>query len=710
MHVEETLPPPPIAKHGAWMIVNRKTKGPSKRPEKARGKTTGEVKAKSTRTTNDHKVTQAAGRTGGASGAVRAAGNSAQQVHTVTNLSGKGNQIDVIPVSNTFSYLQDLESLPEAPVLLEEETAPRSAPKTKNQRRNNKGKKQPTPAPESTLGRAGIRSEGGPATNQLFVFGNPNRTNMGMDGLTGDATGLESECSKSMASGIPTSRRCMDFNEALLAKLAWQMNTCEDKLWVRIMKEKYVKAGNFFTASTPLQSSWGWRSILRGRSTIELGAAWRLGTGDSLNFWSDWWVGDKPLGLQNSVSIPDELAFAKVSHFILPNRSWDFDRLQAILPREEVNKIRSIPIPLDDLVPDALYWPTSPGGMFSVREAYRYIVGGDSSDDVDWVWKVKTAERCRMFLWLAVKNKLLTNAVRARRQLTDEDGCTACGEYCESIDHILMHCDVARTCWRKSHTPTSFTLGVASPFIDWLKINCSSTEMMDGVPWSLTFTYTCWELWKARNKRIFEHVNPSPQEIIRRADFTARETFISGHQRKPERMENMRWIFWTRPNQGWVKINTDGAYKKGTDLASAGGLARDHLGDWLYGFITKIGSTYSFAAELWGLREGLRLAKTKGFRRVVLEMDSESVVALLNGDLEDHGCYSTLVKDCRFLLDSFEQRTLQHILREGNKCADHLANMGQLGEWGTVILDSPPASIEVLLAADAAGASSLRVW
>nr|GMC80530.1 replication protein A 70 kDa DNA-binding subunit D-like [Ipomoea batatas] len=317
MHVEETHPSPPIAKHGAWMIVNRKTKGPAKRPEKARGKPTGEVKAKSTRTPNDHKVTQGDGRTGGASGAVRAAGNSAQQVHTVTNLSGKGNQIDVIPVSNTFSYLQDLESLPEAPVLLEEETAPRSAPKAKNQRRNNKGKKQPTPAPESTLGRAGLRSEGGPAPNQLFVFGNPNRTNMNIDGFTGgneasssksltqsNATGLESRCSKSMASGIPTSRR------------------------------------------------------------------------------------DPDHGITDVIYEGPKLNHAQKMSLSRP----------AILPREEVNKIRSIPIPLDDLVPDALYWPTSPGGMFSVREAYRYIVGGDSSDDVDWVWKVKTAERCRMFL------------------------------------------------------------------------------------------------------------------------------------------------------------------------------------------------------------------------------------------------------------------------------------------------------------------------
>nr|GLL25014.1 uncharacterized protein LOC109163410 [Ipomoea trifida] len=454
-------------------------------------------------------------------------------------------------------------------------------------------------------------------------------------------------------------------------KLAWQMNTCDDKLWVRILKEKYVKAGNFFTAPIPQQSSWGWRSVLRGRSTTELGAAWRVGSGKSLNFWSDWWVGDKPLGLLDNVTITDYLAQAKVSSFILPNRSWDFDRLQAILPRDEANKIRSVPIALDNLASDALYWPSSLGGMFSVQDAYRYIAGSNSREEVDWVWKVKTSKRCRMFLWLAVKKKLLTNEVRVRRQLTDDSSYMACGELCESVDHILMHCDVARACWRITHTPTSFMLGTTFPFLQWLKHNCSSADTM--------------------------------------SEASARESFLIGYQRKLERIGRMCWIFWSRPGQGWIKINTDGAFKKGTRLASTGGLVRDHLGEWLFGFVTKIGFTNSFAAELWGIREGLRLAKVKGFRRVFLEMDSESVVTFLNGNLEDNGCYSTLIKDCRFLLDSFEQLSLQHILIEGNKCADHLANIGQLGEWGTVISDSPPASIEVILAAAAARAGSIRV-
>lgn len=68
-------------------------------------------------------------------------------------------------------------------------------------------------------------------------------------------------------------RTSMDFNLALLAKLAWQVLTCLDKLWVKIMRDKYIKDGNLFTATIPSSSSWGWKSIMKGRSIVELGAS-----------------------------------------------------------------------------------------------------------------------------------------------------------------------------------------------------------------------------------------------------------------------------------------------------------------------------------------------------------------------------------------------------------------------------------------------------
>nr|GMD78842.1 LINE-type retrotransposon LIb DNA [Ipomoea batatas] len=191
---------------------------------------------------------------------------------------------------------------------------------------------------------------------------------------------------------------------------------------------------------------------------------------------------------------------------------------------------------------------SSEGRAQNVREAYRYITGGDSSEDVDWVWKIKTSERCRMFLWLAVKDKLLTNSVRVKRQLTDDGSCMACGETHESVDHILKHCDVARVCWRLTHTPSSFARGSAATFSRWLRRNCSSADMVNGIPWGLTFSHTCWELWKARNRRIFEQVRPSPLEIVRRANFMARESLQLGHQRSPEPTGRMRWVSWSCPN------------------------------------------------------------------------------------------------------------------------------------------------------------------
>lgn len=82
-------------------------------------------------------------------------------------------------------------------------------------------------------------------------------------------------------------RKAVDFNMALLAKLAWQVLNCPEKLWVKVIHDKYIKNGNFFTAPVPSHSSWSWRSIVKRRVVIKLGGSWRIGNGKSLNFLFD---------------------------------------------------------------------------------------------------------------------------------------------------------------------------------------------------------------------------------------------------------------------------------------------------------------------------------------------------------------------------------------------------------------------------------------
>lgn len=65
--------------------------------------------------------------------------------------------------------------------------------------------------------------------------------------------------------------------------------------------------------------------------------------------------------------------------------------------------------------------------------------------------------------------------------------------------------------------------------------------------------------------------------------------------------------------------------------AGCGGLCRDSAGRWLCGFSRNIGSCNAFIAEIWGVLEGLRLAQSRGFSHLELQIDSATVADNLKG-------------------------------------------------------------------------------
>lgn len=213
---------------------------------------------------------------------------------------------------------------------------------------------------------------------------------------------------------------------------------------VRIMREKYIKDSNLFTAPITCSSSWGWKSIVKGRSIVELGASWRVGNGKALKFWSDWWVGSKPIGLEWDLEIPDNLANVMVADFILESKEWDVPKLEEILPSSKINEIRAIPIPEVENAEDTILWAKSPTGSFSVSSVFLSLVGTTEEDvDISWVWSIKCTEKIKAFLWLLAKEKLLTNKECHRKHLTDDDRCPQCNEEEESLAHTFVHCNFA---------------------------------------------------------------------------------------------------------------------------------------------------------------------------------------------------------------------------------------------------------------------------
>ncbi|XP_031108687.1 uncharacterized protein LOC116013175 [Ipomoea triloba] len=87
-----------------------------------------------------------------------------------------------------------------------------------------------------------------------------------------------------------------------------------------------------------------------------------------------------------------------------------------------------------------------------------------------------------------------------------------------------------------------------------------------------------------------------------------------------------RLIRWTKPPDGWTKMNIDGSRDTLTGHASCGGLLRDVIGNWLLGFKAKVGHCSIEEAEAWSILKGLKTIWNHGYRKVIIESDAKHVV------------------------------------------------------------------------------------
>ena len=62
-----------------------------------------------------------------------------------------------------------------------------------------------------------------------------------------------------------------------------------DSLFFRVFKAKYFPTGTIFDAKAS-SGSYAWRSILKARKVILLGARWRIGDGSSVKIFKDSWL------------------------------------------------------------------------------------------------------------------------------------------------------------------------------------------------------------------------------------------------------------------------------------------------------------------------------------------------------------------------------------------------------------------------------------
>jgi ribonuclease HI len=160
---------------------------------------------------------------------------------------------------------------------------------------------------------------------------------------------------------------------------------------------------------------------------------------------------------------------------------------------------------------------------------------------------------------------------------------------------------------------------------------------------------------------------------------------------------------WRPPNEGTVKINTDGGLSLDARRGGAGGVARSHssyLGAWSKPYE---GITDPLVAEALALRDGVLFAKLRGYPKVVMETDCLEIVNLWNSRHGSRASVAPILLEIGELVTCFTSFIIQHVLRSANisahLCAKHASTLLVTSSW----LDCTPDFLVISLQADWSG-------
>ncbi|CAN1188822.1 Putative ribonuclease H protein At1g65750 [Linum perenne] len=369
--------------------------------------------------------------------------------------------------------------------------------------------------------------------------------------------------------------------------------------------------------------------------------------------------------------------------------------------------------PSADSGDDTWVWGCESDGKFSIRTAYNLVNQSVSArPPVDWklIWKWDGPNKVKHFLWLVAHGKILTNEERVRRKMTTIADCPRCSGVGESVMHILRECPFAVQVWSSLGFSADHPLFSCPDSSSWVAaVTKHSNSLLLGI--------TCWYLWKARNELVFTNSRQISQELGQRA--------LIWSQVVKSAMAKERTSLGIPPHRNWADIqwdpgddagagggvilNSDGSADPRSGRATAGGLIRDLLGRCSIAYTCNLGYCSITRAELRGISAGLKLAWEAGFRRILVQSDSRSVISLILNDEAPTHQHTGEVLLIRSLVRREWDVSFSHVYREANKSADFLARLGYERELGLHRIDTSDCNLGYFLRLDCMGISEPRL-
>jgi len=318
-------------------------------------------------------------------------------------------------------------------------------------------------------------------------------------------------------------------------------------------------------------------------------------------------------------------------------------------------------------------------------------------------------------------NKLPTDENLKVRGCNLPSRCSLCLSQVETSFHLFFECPYATTLW--NWLASLFNRSLYFNSIEDIWTLCERRmSPQSKVVTTAALVNLINVIWHARNQARFNdkkvHWRSSISCIIANtslsgnlatatasssiSEFSFIKKFcVNIHPPKAPRIVE---VIWHPPIHHWIKCNTDGASNSVT--ASSGGIFRDREANYLLGFAENVGQENAYFAQLSAAMRAIELAKMQNWMQLWLESDSSLVVKAFKNHALVPWKLRNRWRNCLRITHNM-QFFATHIYREGNQCADILANLA-LNNDSLTVWPQMPSCISTAFARNKLGMSNFR--